>query len=272
MSKVKKMSFLEKFLSSIIVLGIIGIITYVLIQQKQSQEEKKVSNPTDNKQAQTTPLLSKELQETMEKLADYEEKNTFVNYLIKTKEEEIKDSSLTSEEKTLLETLRDLRKEQQKILEERMALNYYYQTLTKEINQLDDQIKTAKTTEEKYRLKEQQGKKEQECLKIKETEKLIGEKEELNKVIENLTKQINETKSNETDKKNKLTTEKTSKETRKTTCQTQIDKYVKKYYLNMTLKQVEAEMKIPFITEEITTKLKEFKTMKENQLKTLESS
>ncbi|WCA22377.1 hypothetical protein [Candidatus Phytoplasma oryzae] len=121
-------------------------------------------------------------------------------------------------------------------------------------------------------LKKNQGKKEKECLKIKETEKLIDEKEELNKVISQLKKQIEEAKSNETEKKTKLTEEKTTKETRLITIKNQIDKYVTKQYVREDLKRISSQLKVSFLNEEITTKLKALQTFKENALKTLESN
>ncbi|WIA07864.1 MAG: putative secreted protein [Candidatus Phytoplasma cynodontis] len=260
----------------IMILGtvlIIGIGFFLDYKERQKTDSTTAITVTESQPVtEATPVVSQALWETMEKLTDLEAKSNFVHYLISTKTKELKDENLKTEEKNLLQAVLDYRKEQQKILNERITLNYYFKDLTEEIQKLEDQIQKSKTVEEKYSLKETQSAKEKECLKIKETEKLIDEKEELNKVIADLKKQIDETKSSETDKKTKLNTEKTTKETRLTTVQDQIDKYVKKQEIRDTLKQIDEELKLPLMNDQLKNKMEALRTLKETQLKTLESA
>ncbi|RAM57696.1 hypothetical protein DH96_01985 [Candidatus Phytoplasma oryzae] len=91
----------------------------------------------------------------IKKIDDLEQKNTFVNYLIKIREAEVKDTASKTEEKTLLNSLINSRKRPKKdILEECLRLlNNYFKILSEEIQILEEQIKNSKNTEEKYRLK-----------------------------------------------------------------------------------------------------------------------
>ncbi|WCA22378.1 hypothetical protein [Candidatus Phytoplasma oryzae] len=157
----------KKFANPVAILLWLLVISAIVVGIVIYKDEQK----TPNKSAETkieapkNQTVHQALQDTIKKLTDLYSKNQFVQYLIHTKEEELKNATLQEDEKTLLQALLDLRKAQKALLDERTALNYYYYNLTEEIQELEGKIQKSTTVDEKYRLKEEPRQKRKRMLK-----------------------------------------------------------------------------------------------------------
>ncbi|MBS2126588.1 hypothetical protein J8J04_02730 ['Fragaria x ananassa' phyllody phytoplasma] len=160
---------------------------------------------------------------------------------IKITEEELKDSQLTQEEKTVIEKVITLKKSKLEELENELFLIEFSDQLKKEINNKETQLQITTDLAEKHLATEEKLTKEKTLIEVEKLLKSNEEKKLSQKKIQDITtKLINETNP---ETKTSLNNEKTKQQENIQEIKNAISLKMKQLKLNQDIKNLDAEIK-----------------------------
>ncbi|GLH60823.1 hypothetical protein [Paulownia witches'-broom phytoplasma] len=198
---------------------------------------------------------------------DYNDKIKQLNEEITIKNEELKEPSLSPQEKQVIEQIVKLKTQQKKELQIDLFLKKFLKKSEEEILEIDNKIKTTNQLEEKHSLTETKLLKEKEIIKY---QKLLKDKE-LNIVnITQLDQKLVQPDLNSTTK-TALENQKTQNQNNIKNINEQITKKVNLINLKTKKNVIEQELQDPQISSELKQYLIKYKENTEKQITNLET-